>query len=217
MPEGTAGPAGDPSASSGPLPVGVPGAGAPVAGAAGSPPAAPERPPEPPPARAGADGTAEPPEGQGEDPAALRGELATARQADRSKGQRIRQLEGELDTLRREAMSEQERAVADARAEARREAEAEWRGRYLTLRVERLAATRLADPADAVHLLDLTDVTHETEDAVITGLLDALLTAKPYLAARGGTIPPPVLDRGPQNGAPKPGTNMNDLIRGHSR
>lgn len=153
-----------------------------------------------------------PPPPSGEDAEALRSQLGEARQADRAARQRIKALEGELETAKRSAMSENERAVAEAAEAARNEVEAAWRGKYLTLRVERLAATKLADPADATRLLDMDSVGADTPDEEIGKLLDALLASKPYLAAsaRNGT---PSLDRGPRGGTPPSSIDMNELLR----
>lgn len=152
------------------------------------------------------------------DPASLREALTAARQADRTGRQRVRQLEAELTELRRGSMSEQEKAVTDAVTAARAEIEQEWAGRYLTLRLERLAATMMADPADAPHLLDMSDIAHDTPDATIVARLTDLLKAKPYLAAKGSTGLAPAIDRGPQNGQPKGGgTDMNALLRERAR
>jgi hypothetical protein len=139
-------------------------------------------------------------------------QLAEARQADRAKAQRIRALEAELENTRRQGMSEQDKAIAEATTAARAAAETEWSGRYLKLRLERLAATKLADPSDAVSLLDTSEFTHETPDGDIAKRIDELLVAKPYLAAKPSGLAPQ-LDRGPQNGQPKPGTDMNALLR----
>lgn len=158
------------------------------------------------------DGQAPPPDL--EDAGTLREQLTELRQGDRQARKRIRDLEAELTTIRASSMTEQERAISEATATARAEADAEWRDRYLTLRIERLAATRLADPSDAVRLLDLADLEHDTGDATINQMLEALVTAKPYLAASSRAPAPPVLDRGP-SGAPPPAgeSEMNRLIR----
>lgn len=177
------------------------------AGNTGSPPAPP---PE------GEQGTPTPPAPGAEDAESLRGQLTEARQADRSARQRIKALETELEQSKRSAMTEHERALAEAVEAAKSEAEASWAGRYLRLRVERLAATRMADPADATRLLDVEELEAETPDETIGKLLDALLEAKPYLAATGraGATPPPVaLDRGPRNGSAPPSADMNELLR----
>lgn len=150
-------------------------------------------------------------------PEELRSQLAEARQSDRTRGQRIRELSEELEALRRNAMSEQERAISDAVEQARSEVDGTWHQRYLTLRIERAAATRLADPSDAVRLLDLTGLTPDSTEAEIGALLDELLTAKPYLAPQRTNGHAPQLDRGPQGDGPAAATDMNALLRSRGR
>jgi hypothetical protein len=170
-----------------------------------------------------ANGNGAPPPGQEQSggaeptPEELRSQLAEARQSDRTRGQRIRELSEELEALKRTAMSEQERAIADAVEQARQEVDGTWHQRYLTLRIERAAATRLADPSDAVRLLDLSGLTPDSTEAEIGALLDELLTAKPYLAPPHNNGSAPQLDRGPQGNGPATGTDMNALLRSRAR
>jgi hypothetical protein len=79
--------------------------------------------------------------------------------------------------------------------------------------VNAAAAGRLADPADAMRLVDLTDV--EVDDAgkldvaKLRAKIDDLVKAKPYLA--NGHRPAPLPGGGGQQAPPS--NTMNDLIR----
>lgn len=107
----------------------------------------------------------------------------------------------ELEKLRNESLTGQEKAVAEARAEGRAEAMKDANRRLLHAEVRAAAAGVLADPDDAVHLLDLDQFDpDEIDRKAITAALDQLVKAKPYLSptpgngsgeggARGGTTP----------------------------
>ena len=97
----------------------------------------------------------------------------------------------ELDRLKAEGQSEQEKAIAKARKEAGDEARSQERTKAETLilkaKVEAAAGVKFADPADAVTLLDLSGLTvgenGEVDKAAIDKRLDDLLEKKPYLKA----------------------------------
>jgi hypothetical protein len=119
----------------------------------------------------------------------------------------------ELDKLRKATMSEQEKAVAEAKAAGRQEALAEANSRLLRSEIRAAAAGKLADPGDAAALLgdldQFLDKSGEPDVKAITSAIDALVKAKPYLApagARPGGLP---------GGGAKPssGTSINDHIR----
>lgn len=97
----------------------------------------------------------------------------------------------ELDKLRAASMSEQEKAVAEARAEGRAEAAKSANERLLRAEVRSLAAPILADPDDAVHLLDLSgyepDESGEYDRKAIQSDLNALVKNKPYLGTQPGS------------------------------
>ncbi|WAL73105.1 hypothetical protein OU787_17290 [Kitasatospora sp. YST-16] len=72
--------------------------------------------------------------------------------------------------------------------EIRSEVRAEFVGQLVRAEVRAAASGRLADPADALALLDLEKLTPEKgepDPAAIKAALDELLTAKPYLAPAG--------------------------------
>ena len=109
------------------------------------------------------------------------------RALDQSRKEREK-LQRQLDDLRKQSMSEAEKAVAEAKAEGRKAALAEVSSRLLTAEVRALAADRMADPADAVHLLDLEGLVDDDghiDSKAIVDRLEALLKDKPYLAKAG--------------------------------
>lgn len=119
----------------------------------------------------------------------------------------------ELERLKVATMSESERAVAEAKAQGRKDALAEVNGKLLRSEIKATATGKLADPADAAALLgDLDrflDKDGEPDSKAITSAIDALVREKPYLAAAGSR--PGAL---PGGGAkPSNGFNMNDQIR----
>lgn len=100
-----------------------------------------------------------------------------------------RDAQAELDKLRKDSMSDQERAVAEAKAEARAEVLTQANQRLLRAEVRAAAAGKLADPDDALGLLDLPsfmDDDGEINTKAIKSAIDKLVSSKPYLSARPG-------------------------------
>jgi hypothetical protein len=150
----------------------------------GAPPPAETKPPE-----AGANGT----EGQGEaKPPDHEAEVKRLTSALDNERKRWEKAERDLAELRKSQMTDQEKAVAEAKAEGRATALRELATKLLEAEVRAQAATRLADPADAVHLLELDGMLADdgTFDAKAIGsALDELVKAKPYLAKTNGPGP----------------------------
>jgi len=101
-----------------------------------------------------------------------------------------KQLESELSEVRKQQMSESERAVVEAREQGALEAQEKYeselsalRRTQLTSRLQIAAAKVLHDPSDAVAHIDLSDLdpSDGNVDAEIASRLDALLESKPYL------------------------------------
>lgn len=140
--------------------------------------------------------------------------------ADLAKERDRRQsLEKELEEFRTAQLSEQEKTVKAARDEGRTEAEQQYRTVLVAARVEAAAGGKLADPSDAVRLLDLSKFELSDDLNVdrkaVEAAIDELLQSKPYLAA---DAPRPV-GRG-EGGARTPapaGSDMNSLIRSRMR
>ena len=98
-----------------------------------------------------------------------------------------------LTALEEATKTETERAVEAARREAdkavRDEVGERYRRRIVSAEVRAAAGGRLADPADAVRLLDLDQFAlgddDELDGKAIRSAIDQLLEDKPYLAASG--------------------------------
>jgi hypothetical protein len=128
---------------------------------------------------------------------------------------RAGELEAELTKLRESQMSDQEKAVAAAKAEGAKEALATANGRLLRAEVRLAAAGKLADPEDAVRFLDLDEFKVDDDGNVdtraVAAAVDALIDKKPYLAA-SATRPTGNADQGTRRGAP-PAPDMDSLLR----
>lgn len=146
-------------------------------------------------------------------PEDLRKELAAARREAAKHRTDLRKTSTELETLRKSAMSDQEKAISEAKTEGRKEAEASVRLERVRDKVEAKSAGKLADPEDAPALLgDLSrfvndDGTIDTKG--ISEAIDKLVKAKPYLAA---SRPSGSFDQGARPNTPA-GADMNRLIR----
>jgi hypothetical protein len=97
----------------------------------------------------------------------------------------------ELEQLRAENESSQEKAVREAVEAARSEEAQRWAHKLLEAEVAVRAAGKLADPGDAIRLLAVDDLLSEQDEQArakkVDQALDDLLEAKPYLAANGQT------------------------------
>lgn len=101
-----------------------------------------------------------------------------------------KQLENELSELRKQQMSESERAVLEAKEQGAAEARAQYENelsalkrQQLTSRLQIQAAKVLHDSADAAAHIDLSDLdpSDENADTEIVSRLNALIELKPYL------------------------------------
>lgn len=94
----------------------------------------------------------------------------------------------QFDQLAEQQKTDLEKAVDAAKAEGRAEVLSAANDRLLKSRIEALAARDLADPADAVRLLDLAQFKvgddGQTDDAAIKSAIGELVKSKPYLAAQ---------------------------------
>ena len=150
-------------------------------------------------------------ESKPEDLAALKAALASERK-------RFEKAERELADLRKQHMTESEKALAEARAEGRKAALGEVTERLLAAEVRAAAAAKMADPGDAVHLLDLDGLANEdgtVDSKGVAARIDALLKDKPYLAkpapSGGGPGKPP---QGARDGAAPDDTSADAYLRG---
>lgn len=123
--------------------------------------------------------------------AAERARAAEAERAHKAEQSTREKLEAQLEKLREATQSESEKAIERAKREAAEQTRKDVLGvanrRILTAEVRAAAGGRLADPMDAVRLLDVSSFSvgddGEVDGDAITKAIDELLTAKPYLAA----------------------------------
>jgi hypothetical protein len=97
--------------------------------------------------------------------------------------QRLKDAEARAKALEAERTADQsdlEKAIANARKEARAEADAHYAGQILTAQITARAARRFADPDDVVRLLDLEELGGGDAEAVDAALA-SLAERKPYL------------------------------------
>ena len=133
------------------------------------------------------------------------------RRENKSLRDRLKNSEESLESERRKSMSEQERAIDEAKDAVRKEVEAEYRTKLLAAAVHARASAVLADPEDAWRLIDFEDVDPEDSKA-IDEALKQLLEAKPYLAASAKPENQNI-DQGPQGSTTKL-SDANDWLRG---
>lgn len=143
-------------------------------------------------------------------------ELARARKDAAKYRQQARAAERERDDLKVASQSEQERAVAQARREGELAALEKANARLVRAEVTAAAAGKMADPSDALGMLDLDEFAVDDGDVdrkAIAKAIDDLVKAKPYLAA--GPRPNGSFDGGARATAEK--SDMNALIRDRVR
>lgn len=135
---------------------------------------------------------------------------------------RAKASEKELATVKASQMTEQEKAMADARREGATEVMAKANARLLRAEVRAAAAGRFADAEDACRFLDLAQFNvgedGEVDSKAIATAVGKLLQDKPYLAINRPQGPGSA-DQGLNGGGnPQPrADDMNALIRGGIR
>lgn len=134
-----------------------------------------------------------------EDPKAVLALNAKYRRENKALRDRAKSAESELEELRKQSMSEQERAIEEAKAQVRHEVESEYSKRLLAATVRSRAAGVLADPDDAWRLVDFGDIDPDDEKE-IDALIAKLLEVKPYLAEKQKAKTN--IDQGPQGDFP---------------
>lgn len=145
---------------------------------------------------------------------ALTDERAARKRAERE----AKEAKAELDKIRNAGQSEQEKAIAKAKAEGTTEALKTANARILRAEIKAAAGGKLTDPADAVRLLDLSDfevdADGEVDSKAIAKAIDQLVKDKPYLAGNGaGNTTRGSADQGARGGGgSKP--DMNAWLRG---
>jgi hypothetical protein len=152
-----------------------------------APPAPPSDPPAPPPAPA--------PAGPGNGPPAepdLAANVARLEAALAEERKRAAAAEGQLTKLRNQNMTEHEKAVAAAKAEGRTEAVREAGLKLAAAEFRAAAAGKLADPAAALDVIDLSkyvDEDGEVDSKALAMLVDKLAAALPAPARSPAKVP----------------------------
>jgi hypothetical protein len=154
------------------------------------PPETPPAPPAPP---------ADPPKDD-EDTPLHRALIAEREEVKRLKAE-LKTREDSEEQARRAAMTDQDRALAEAKDAARRDTVAEYEGRIMKLRVQ-AKASNFHDPELVSSLLDLDA---DASDAEVDKAIADLATARPYLVKTPGVPPMP---QGPRSG-PKGGDDVS--------
>lgn len=130
-------------------------------------------------------------------------EERAARKAAEKEAKRAKDLEAELAKLREDAMSEQEKAITQARKEGAAEALQQANVRIAKSEAKALAAGKTRDPEVAVQLLgDLAQFVTDDGDVdadAMSAALDKLVEEKDYLAV-GDRQPVPGADQGARGG-----------------
>lgn len=116
-----------------------------------------------------------------------------------------------LDEIEEQSKSEKDKAVdkaaKDADTAARQDERGKANARIVRAEVKAAAGAKLADPGDAVRLLDLdqfkVDDDGEVDAKAVAAAIDDLVKAKPYLAANSG-------GKGGKGGAPDLGQGRRD-------
>ena len=144
---------------------------------------------------------------------ALAAERARAKEAEKAARKATEEreaMQAELAKFREGAMSEQEKAIEEARREAaeaaRNEVLTEVRGKRLAVEIKAAATGKFADPDDAVAFLTTADLDPD-DTAAIGEAIEELLMKKPHLKA-GATQ---------ANGHIDQGTRDSDAVRQLSR
>ena len=147
-----------------------------------------------------------------EDPEALWRSHEKYRHEAHGLRRQLDQAQGELEDQKQASMSEHEKALAKAVKEAEERVRDEMGGQILTQAIKAAAASKMNDPADAIHWINPEGLDPDDPEG-IDKAIDELLKAKPYLATapNGGRGR---IDQGPQGGrAPEPAVTGDDWLR----
>ena len=128
--------------------------------------------------------------------AAERNRANEAERAAKAHEAKLATLTAELEKLRDASRSDAEKAIEKARKEAtesaRKETLAAANRRIVLAEIRAAAGGKLADPSDAVRLLNVDDFTvnddGEVDAKAISKAIDGLLDAKPYLSVNAKRV-----------------------------
>ncbi len=140
--------------------------------------------------------------------------LRSEREARKAAEADLATLRTELDDLRRSQLSDQDKALEDARQQGRDEATTEYQDRLLNSDIRAAAAAKFADPSDAVALIPRDGLPDgsEVDTEALNRALDALLEAKPHLAATRPSGVPPLAGSSNDPGPASRGS-LDDVLR----
>jgi len=123
----------------------------------------------------------------------------------------LAELQAAAEGREKEFAAEQERRQIEA------DALSKANERILKAEVRAAAATKLADPADALRFLDLSSLEvgddGEVDTAAVSAAIDDLIARKPYLAAQGGRRFPGGADGGTRKETRPSQLTQSDLDR----
>jgi hypothetical protein len=141
--------------------------------------------------------------------------LETERKARKDAERTNKMLLAELEKVREGQLTESEKAIEQAKKEARQEALSEINSRIIATEIKAAAAGKLFDPADALTFIKVSDFEVDENGNVdskeIEKALNVLLKEKPYLKAFQKTGD---ADSGARGKPAAPNTNdMNTMIR----
>ena len=126
--------------------------------------------------------------------------LDAERKARRDAELAAKKLEAELADLRKSQMSDQEKALADARQEGETAAETRLRARLVAAEVRALATGKTIDPDLVATLIDPASLKwdgDQIDPESVTKAIDKIIAAKPYLATTAPGPAAPVVPKVP--------------------
>jgi hypothetical protein len=140
--------------------------------------------------------------------------LEMERKARREAEKATKLLQAEIENLKQQTMTESERAIAEARKEAREEALEHINKKIVLTEVKAAASGKLSDPTDALKFIDVTQFEVDEEGNInakaINKAIEELIKSKPYLAAHRGSGD---IDGGARGKPTSQQNDMNTLIR----
>lgn len=125
-------------------------------------------------------------------------------------------LQAEIDKLREASLSDKEREIKAARAEAAKETAAQFEQRIAKQALKAAATGKFADPSDAALFVDLTkipiDDNGDPDEKALEAAIADVLKQKPHLAATASK-PPQLPGSGFAPASGSSGDDMNSRIR----
>lgn len=140
--------------------------------------------------------------------------LEQERKARREAEKATKLLIAEIEQLKEKTMSDAERAIAEAKKQAREETLQDVNTRIVVTEIRAAAAGKLSDPADALKFVDATqfqvDDNGNVDVKAVNKAIEELIKSKPYLAAHKGSGD---IDGGARGKPTSQQKDMNTIIR----